>query len=250
MGKKTGSKYNFPSELIWDESMLAIKKSVEYISFEDFEKNLKEFLPQNSFETRERYAQVIIQRYFPGNSLNQLCSDVWKFYQDESLLQEVMRYRYLAVEALAGEFVEKYLSGFTAEVVPKDIFTKFSIDLYGTEKKKLFERLSATLKGLGFIQSLGKKEAYAILSFRLPKTAVFILIHYLFAKNPQTVMLQDILEEKFWQYLGIKSPEEVRNILKEANSQGHIAKYIVADQLEQITTKYTYQELLEKRITI
>lgn len=243
-------KLKFPSELAWDEAVLAIKKSVDFNSFDDFSKHLIEFLPQNSIETRKRYAQVVFQRYFSDKRLKQLCTDVWKYYRDDEILQDVLRYQYLIAEPLVGEFVSRFIVNTNTEILPKETINKFGIDLYGSANKKLTQRLSATLKGLGFVQSQNKKSALSILSLKLPKTALIIIIHYLYAKTPQTVMLEDVLKDRCWQYLGIKWQDDVRSILREANSKSILSKYITADQLEQITTKYSYQELLEQKIKL
>ena len=243
-------KLKFPSELAWNETVLAIKKSLDFKSFDEFSKHLIEFLPQNSIETRKRYAQVIFQRYFTDKTLKQLCANVWKYYKDDEILQDTLRYQYLVAEPLVGEFVSRFVVNTNTEILPKETIDKFSIDLYGTVNKKLNQRLSATLKGLGFVQSQNKKSTFSILSIKLPKTALIIIIHYLYAKTPQTVMLEDILKDRCWQYLGIKWQDDVRSILREANSKSIFSKYIVADQLEQITTKYSYQELLEQKIKL
>jgi hypothetical protein len=39
-------------------------------------------------------------------------------------------------------------------------------------------------------------------------------------------------------------------VLREADAAGVIGKYIVADQLEQVTTCFTLAELMERRVRI
>ncbi|GFP28315.1 hypothetical protein [Candidatus Hakubella thermalkaliphila] len=79
---------------------------------------------------------------------------------------------------------------------------------------------------------------------------MIILVHFIFAPTHRTVSLKEIVEHHFWHFLGIRSQDRVKTILKEANARGLIAKYIIADQLEQITTKHTLESMLENRIRL
>jgi len=77
-----------------------------------------------------------------------------------------------------------------------------------------------------------------------------ILTHYVFAPEPQTIAVRDLLKDPFWKYLGIKRELTVRDIFKEASSKGLISRYTVADELEQITTRYSLEELLKSEVKL
>jgi hypothetical protein len=80
------------------------------------------------------------------------------------------------------------------------------------------------------------------------KTSLLILLHHLFAaKAVRTVELRNLFANPFWKYLGYKSEDAVRAVLREADASGLIGKYVVADQLEQVTTCSTLDEFLERR---
>ena len=79
-------------------------------------------------------------------------------------------------------------------------------------------------------------------------TATLLLLHHLFAPaGPRTVELRNLFAHPFWKYLGYKSPDAVRNVLRAADLAGLVGKYVVADQLEQVTTCYSLDELLTRR---
>ena len=71
--------------------------------------------------------------------------------------------------------------------------------------------------------------------------------HTFAPSQPRTIELRNLLANPFWKYLGFKSEDEVRRILREADAAGLVGKYVVADQLEQVTTCLTLDELLAKK---
>jgi hypothetical protein len=83
------------------------------------------------------------------------------------------------------------------------------------------------------------------------KTSLIILVHYLFApEGPRTVELRHLLANPFWKYLGCKSEDVVRRVLREADAAGFLGKYVIADQLEQVTTCMSLAELIGRRIRL
>ena len=73
-------------------------------------------------------------------------------------------------------------------------------------------------------------------------------MHHLFAPDePRTVELTRLLADPFWKYLGLKSEDAVRAILREADRFRWIGNYVVADQLDQLSTCYSLPELLRKK---
>jgi hypothetical protein len=64
------------------------------------------------------------------------------------------------------------------------------------------------------------------------------------------VALKDIETDPFWKYLRIPNGQSIKQILREASANNLISKYIVADQLEQITTRYSLKEFIERKIAL
>lgn len=235
--------------LLWKESIKAVKDSIRFKNFKNFRKHLQEHLPQNSSYVRKRYTSSIIRWFFPDQSLNNLPAKVWHSYKNNQILQDVMRYFYLEKEPIVAEFICEYLIPLEpGTTIQSEYLKDFLIKKYGRVKKDPLNYLSAAIRDLGF--TYRNKTTIIVCNLQLPKTSFTILVHYLFASTPQTVSLEEILTHKFWMYLGIRDRNAVKKILKEADTKEIIAKYVVADQLEQITTKYTLDEFLQKRIKL
>lgn len=236
-------------KLLWEESIGAVKQSIRFKDFRNFRRHLQEHLPQNSSYVRKRYTSSIIRWFFSEQSLNNLPAKVWHSYNDNQILQDVMRYFYLEKEPVVAEFICEYLIPLDSGTTLQSEYLKdFLMKKYGIVKKDPLHRLSAAIRDLGFVYC--NKTRTIVQNLASTKTGFLILVHYLFASAPQTVSLEEILTHKFWMYLGIKNQSEVKKILKEADTKEIIAKYVVADQLEQITTKYTLDEFLQKRIKL
>lgn len=235
--------------LLWDESIKAVKDSIRFKDFENFRRYLQEHLPQNSSYVRKRYASSVVRWFFPDQSINILPAKVWRTYNNNQILQDVMRYFYLEKEPVVAELICEYLIPLSpGTTIQAEYLKNFLMKKYGIVKNDPLHYLNAAIRDLGFIYR--NKTKIIMQNLALPKTGFLILVHYLFASTPQTVSLQEILTHNFWMYLGIRNQSEVKKILKEADTKEIIAKYVVADQLEQITTKYTLDEFLQKRIKL
>ncbi|MFQ5834596.1 MAG: hypothetical protein ACE5HR_01575 [bacterium] len=235
--------------LLWEESIEAVRQSLRFKDFKNFRRHLQEHLPQNSSYVRERYTRSIIRWFFPEQSLNNLLTKVWRSYNDTQILKDVMRYFYLEKEPVVAEFICKHLILLDPGTTIRSEYLKdFLIKKYGTVKSEPLHCLSAAIRDLGF--TYHNKKHTIVRNLQLPKTGLLILVHYLLAPTPQTVALEEILAHKFWMCLGITNQSTVKEILKEADTKEMIAKYVVADQLEQITTRYTLDEFLQKRMKL
>ena len=246
MGKKEPLIFQ---RLLWRESIQAVKDSLKFKNFGNFRRHLQEYLPQNSSYVRKRYTSSIIRWFFSDQTLNNLPAKVWHSYNNTQILQDVMRYFYLEKESIVAEFICEYLIPLEpGTTIQSEYLKDFLIKKYGKVKNDPLNYLSAAIRDLGFVYR--NKTTIIVRNLQLPKTGFLILVHYLFASTPQTVSLQEILTHKFWMYLGIRNQSTVKEILKEADAKEIIAKYVVADQLEQITTKYTLNEFLQKRMRL
>lgn len=188
-------------------------------------------------------------RFFPNQSLEHLPTMVWKTYHDETILQDIMRFEFLKRERLIAYFIEKILYSFApGNLIPKEVFIDYLTEVYGEAKPKVVSRLTEILRSLGYLGYNNRN--YFIPSIVPNKTSFLIIVHYLFAKTIQTVALKDIEADPFWKYLRIPNVQIIRQILKEASANNLISKYIVADQLEQITTRYSLKEFIERKIAL
>jgi hypothetical protein len=238
-------------DVLFAEGVLAIKLAHEAKSPEELQELLVRRLGQNSMETRRRYAQSIARWFFP-DGLSGLLPRVWLAYQDEAIALDLLRWSYLNQESILGRCVAEALFPCeTGLVIPATYFDKYLQDHLGEPaSEKTRKRLKTNLKKLGFLER-AKGKPDRLLLVVPTKTSFLILLHHLFAaKSVRTVELRNLVTNPFWKYLGYKSEDAIRALLREADAAGLVGKYVVADQLEQVTTCFTLDELLERRVRL
>ena len=230
------------------EGVLAVKESVNCADLDELRARVIARLDQNSEETRLRYARFVIANFF-RDGLDGIARKTWIAYQDDKILADVLRYLYLQHEPVMGACVAECL--FPLEIgirIPAAFFERFLHGFFlGEPTKKTSKRLKSNLKMLGILERC-RGEDDRLVSPGPSKISLLILVHSIFAPAEQrTIELRQLLANPFWKYLGFKSKDEVRQILREADAAGLIGKYIVADQLEQVTTCLSVDELLAKK---
>ena len=248
--KGSGAKKTI-SDLPFPEAIFAVKESVSCPDLNELQTHLVARLGQNSQETRLRYARFLI-RWFFADGLDGIARKTWVAYQDEKVLTDILRYLYLANEPVMGVCMSDCL--FPIEFgmrVPASLFDRFLTRHYGGEQtKKTTQRLKSNLMRLGVLERSSRADD-TLLDLNPSKTSVLILTHYLFAQfEPRTIELRNLLANPFWKYLGIKHIDEVRAIFREADAAGCIGKYVLADQLEQITTCFSLETFLGKKVRL
>jgi hypothetical protein len=233
--------------LFWENSIHAVKLSSEFSDFKSFRRELEKSLPSNSSYVRIRRTRDILKWFFPSRSLDNLLTRVWTFYKNEVILRELMRYQYLTIEPIVGEFIRDYIiplrPGSNLEV---DYFKDFLLKKYGVVRPDPLNSLRGACRDMGFL--LVDKKKLIVTQVPVPKTSLLILTHYLLAPSVRTIAIKEILSNYYWQYLGIRDSDSVRIIFREADANGLVAKYVVADQLEQVTTRYPFDEFIQRRL--
>ena len=238
-------------DLLFTEGLLAARLAVNLDSLEVLHSQLVHHLHQNSLETRSRYARSILKWFFP-NGVGSLVRNVWAAYNDESITADILRYFYLVSEPIMGACIAEALYPLEeGMLIPAHYFDRFLRDhLDGEPPPKTRHRLKTNLMKLGFLaRAHGKPDR---LQPVIPThTAFLILLHHLFAPNgPRTVELRRLFANPFWQYLGFKSEDTVRAVLRSADAAGVLGKYVVADQLEQVTTCLTLHDILARKVRL
>jgi hypothetical protein len=237
----------FFQDHMWQDSIFAIKLSCKISDFDLFYSQLIEKMPQNSAETRRQSANTIARRFFPKKSLNQPTRQTWQIYKDENLLQHLMRYQFLMSEPVIADFAK--LQVFSHEPGESLEFRKladrFIEQTYGEVKPKLRNKLSGALQATGLLTRV--KGIMYVRELLDLERAFGVLLHLLFAPQPTTIAVKDILNHVFWRYLGVRSPSDVVKLLRWLEARKIILKYVRADQLEQVTTAYSADEILNNK---
>ncbi len=238
-------------DLLLTEGLLAVRLSVHLDALDVLHSQLVQHLHQNSMETRDRYARSILKWFFP-DGVGSLARHVWVAYNDESVASDILRYLYLASEPIMGACVAEALYPLEeGMLIPAHYFARFLRDHLGEEPpQKTRQRLKTNLMKLGFLaRARGKPDR---LQPVIPThTAFLILLYHLFAPNgPRTVEIHRLFANPFWKYIGFKSEDTVRAVLRSADAAGVLGKYIVADQLEQVTTCLTLHDILTRKVRL
>jgi hypothetical protein len=235
-------------DLLFTEGLLAARLSRGADSLETLQRQLISQLPQNSLETRTRYAQSLLKWFFP-EGLSSLLPRVAAAYADAAITSDVLRCCYLMAEPIVGACVTECLFPLeTGMRVPAHYVDRFLREHLGAEPPaRTSKRLKTNLMRLGFLgRSRGQPDQ--LLPVNPTPTATLILVHYLFAPcGPRTVELRHLFAHPFWKFLGYKAEDAVRGVLRAADVAGLVGKYVVADQLEQVTTCFSLDELLARR---
>ncbi len=234
----------------WDESIQAVKDSLRFDSYPAFAEHVFSTLPQNSPQTRRRYTNLIGRWFFPDRQLPGPAGRVWAAYGDEKVLRDVMRVCVLSQEPVVAAFIERFIRPAPPGAeLQGNVFRTYIKETYGEFKRQSHQRLTRTLRELGFIVRIGQTWFTQALIPR-PATAFLILLHERFAPTPRIVSLARILADPLWWQVGYHAPAEVRETLHDAAAGGLIARFVAVDQLEQVTTRYTLDEWLARRLRL
>jgi len=239
----------FIGRLMWEDTVLAVKCSAKFSDFRQFRLEMESTLHFNSNRVRKIRASIIVKWFFPSHSLDNILTKIWVSYGDEQLLKEIMRYQFLVNQPMVAKFVvDCVLPLSPGESIDINYLRQFLLSEYGVVKRDPLNNLQWACRDLGFF--IDEKNKLVLCQVPLPKTSLLILTHYLFAREVRTIAIKEIVQNHYWQFLGIREVEDVRRILHEADAEGIIAKYVKADQLEQITTRFSFEDFILNQIRL
>jgi hypothetical protein len=209
----------------------------------ELRQRLEEQLSQNSPETRRLYAQRIATWLFPSKKLDSAPLLVWKVYQDEQILLDHFRVRYLEAIPLLGKFV----SGPMTSLGLGDPLTTDSIRAFislecGRTIPDTQQRLPKNLSRLGFLKQSGRTYVRTIPSYN--PLSVVLELHRIFSTEPVTIPFAEIAAHPFWRYIGVPDATTLEQILYWGVTTRLLAKFVKSDELNQVTTAYSYVDLL------
>lgn len=245
----TSTKPSSIQSVAWETGLAAVRESIEFTDYESFRLHLFQNMRQNSEGVRKRYTSLILLRLFPERSLQGLNTKIWSAYRDEKILEDIARLTTLEAEPVIAKFVLEHIFAVSpGAVIENTNIQDYISSEFGSFKNDSYRRLRSALIHMGFITALPK--GIIVQPIPLPENAFLIALHAKLAPTPRIVRLSDIIGASFWKLLGIRDDATIRTILQDAYSKGMIAKYAIIDQLEQITTNYSYEEYLMKAIRL
>ena len=245
--KHNGKRYL--QDILWQESLLAVKVSLDCQTVAEFIARLQEKLPQNSAVTRRRNTATILGRFFPTDDIDQLPRQVLRAYEDETLFAAVMRVLFLEAEPVVGKLVAERLYGLPAgSILPKDFFTRYTQEVLGKKDAHMSSRCRTATRLLGL--TLAEK-GRAYVAQQVPnETAALLLFHFRYAPTPRVIDLKFLFTEPTWKYLGFSHDDAVRQFLRNLERHSLVSRYAIVDRLEQVTTKYSLESLIERKVRI
>lgn len=207
-------------------------------------------LPQNGEATRTRYAESMI-RWFFRDGLQGLALTAWRTYGDLGLQHAIHRYLYLSIEPIVAQSVVHVLSKLNdGIIVPEGYLALHTEKLVGHPLAELTrKRLLSNLRKLGFLERSASGDRLSPVAVN--KTGLLLAMHHEFARDEvRTVSFATIGANPFWRYFGVRSEDELRDFLREADHAGLLGKYVVADRLEQVSTSHTLSELFQRKVRL
>ena len=248
---RPGRKQRVIQDLLLEEGFWAVTRADQHSTLESLQQDILMNLKQQSKETRSRYACSITRWFFPDQDLASPAALVWNAYRDKGLTLEVLRVMYLKVEPIVAKCVEDFLYPIHENAtVPASYFDTYLLGALEDIPAKTRGRLKQNLRKLGFLtrSSPGKD---ILRPLNPSSTGVFLLFTLYFAREAvRTVEMPTVLTDPFWKYLGLKSEDAVRRVFRDAANTGLLAKYVIADQLELLTTFLTFRQCLERKVRL
>lgn len=235
--------------VLWEESVMMIKASVDYSDFQQFRAAAVGILPQNSESVRKKYVYRIERRFFPNQELRQFAPLVWKAYRDEDLLQEAIRLQYLAIEPIVAEFHLKHIHPRRGgEFIPDKVLYEFCDAVYGDRAKHPRKAVREAIVSLGLVTRERTQKGWVRVASKASGTMFLLAFHLFFAQTPSVVVpIAEVLSHAFWKLLDVPDERQVLNWLSAAANQGLVARVVQADQLHQVTTCMSLMELFKRK---
>jgi hypothetical protein len=160
-----------------------------------------------------------------------------------------MRVLFLEAEPVVGKLVAERLYGLPAgSILPKDFFTQYTQEVLGKKDAHMSSRCRTAARLLGW--TLAEK-GRAYVAQQVPnETAALLLFHLRYAPTPRVIDLRFLFTEPTWKYLGFSHEDAVRQFLRNIERRGLVSRYAIVDRLEQVTTKYSLESLLKRKVRI
>ena len=240
------SPITFPQEALWKET-LDIINAGDSVDFLTDPKGLSESLPFNSKETRERYGQAIATRFSRLNpTITHGLIDMVKSHVEINIIEQIWRVLFCMAEPLVAQvYLEMIWPREPSSSINRNEIRSYIETAFQQQSTKLNQRIISCLRHSGYLMPHGKQDLIVV-SFGNPEYALILATHLVLAQNPRTITLSEVESSNYWRFLGYRKFDHVRLGFRSAEAKGLIMRYANVDHLEQITTRYTWQELLQK----
>lgn len=234
----------FPQEPLWKETLQIIRKADSASSFKDA-KVIEKVLHFNSQETRVRYGRAIATRFerLDAQTLDCLV-DLALAKFPTATLENIWRVLFCIAESLVAKvYLDMIWPRDPGSEIQRTEIRSYTESAFPQKSAKLNQRLSTCFKQAGYLMPHGKQE-FIIVGFANLEDSLILATHLLFAHTPRTIKISEIEANPYWKFLGYRKFDHVRIGFRSAEARGLIMRYATADHLEQITTRYSWKDLL------
>jgi len=247
--RKTGQEIlepmlSFPQEPLWEETLNAVREAPNISTLTDA-KALANILHFNSEETRARYGRAIATRFSHVDPA--ILAGFFQITQlgfDSIVINCIWRVLFCSGEPIVSRiYLDMIWPREPGSQIMRSEIRNYIETAFRQQSKKLNTRIINCLHQAGFVSPLGK-EALNIIGFGDLDASLFLATHLIFAQEPRTLKISEIEGSDYWKYLGFHKFDYVRIALRSAESKGLFVRYATVDHLEQITTRYSWTDLV------
>jgi hypothetical protein len=236
----------FPQEDLWKETLNLfhnVKDPDELLN----SKLLESKLNYNSSETRKRYGSAMATRF--ARLDRELLFGFVRLIQSGAgtdLIEQIWRVMFCTVEPLVAQvYLDVVWPREPGSSIQRDQIKGYLQTVFAQQSQELNKRVVKCLRHTGYLIPHGKQDLIVV-GFGNLEDALILSTHLMLAQNPRTIKISDLEASNYWRFLGYKKFDHVRIGFRRAEAQGLIMRYAVVDHLEQITTRYTWEELIDK----
>lgn len=235
-------------DVYWAESLAAAQLTEHVSQPSDVREYIRDrAFHQPSWETRDRYALYFLKWFMPNASLDDPVPVAWRAFHDATTLGHVMRWQFITANPLIAEFVDGPFSVIEPGDAVNAAVDSFLVERLGSLPARTRARLRAALTKAGLL-TVDAKHVYHRLIADVSPRAVAVIVTHLFAPKPQAIAIDTLLADPWWKRLGILDEPALRLKLKESVECGLFARVLRMDTLDQLTTRYSWQELARGRL--
>lgn len=238
---------SFPQEPLWKET-LDVLSEAEGVDVLTDPKALASILHFNSKETRARYGRAMATRFSRLEEAILIgLLDIAKSHLNRTTIEAIWRILFCMVEPVVSQtYLEIIWPRDPGSIIIRNEIRSYVETGFKHESRKLNTRLVKCLRQAGYVLPQGK-DHLIVVGFCELEEPLILATHLLFAKTPKTIKISEIEASDYWRFLGYRKFGEVKVAFRSAEAKGLIERYARVDQLEQITTRFSWKELLSMR---
>lgn len=237
-------KLSFPQEPLWEETLIAVREAPDIFILTDA-KALANILHFSSSETCARYGQAIATRFSRlEQSILSGFFQIVKLGFDSKVIYGIWRILFCSVEPVVSRtYLEILWPREPGSQITRSEIRNYVEATYRQQSQKMNTRIINCLKQTGFVSPQGK-DVLNIMGFGDLDASLFLATHLLYGQEPRTIKVSEIEKSDYWKHLGYRKFDYVRIALRSAESKGLLVRYATVDHLEQITTRYSWADLI------